>query len=153
MPECLSIANTWSSLTHYHRVSQFFISGDQNFSFSISTFNEQSGLISFKIDLFDLLAVQGTLKRILQHQSSKTLILWCSAFFMLQLSNPYTFIHDYWKAGLKLNTQKKKIMAPPSMGFSRQDYWSGLQRHCFANKGLSSQSYGFSNSMDVRVGL
>ena len=107
-------------------MSQFFISGDQNFSFSISTVNEQSGLISFRIDLFDLLAVQGTLKRILQHQSSKTSVLWCSAFFMLQLSHPYTSIHDFWKAELKLNTQKKKIMAPPSVGFSRQDYWSGL---------------------------
>ena len=60
-----------------------------NFSFSISPSNEYSGLISFKSDWFDLLAVQGTLKSLLQHHSSKTSILQCSAFFMFQLSNPY----------------------------------------------------------------
>ena len=57
------------------------------FSFSISPSNEYSGLISFKIDWFDLLAVQGTLKRLLQHHSSKASILWHSAFFMVQLSH------------------------------------------------------------------
>ena len=56
------------------------------FSFSISPSNEYSGLISFKIDWFDLLAVQETLKRLLQHHSSKASILWHSAFFMVQLS-------------------------------------------------------------------
>ena len=55
-----------------------------SFSFSISPSNEYSGLISFRIDWFDLLAVQGTLKSLLQHYSSKTSILWCSAFFMVQ---------------------------------------------------------------------
>ena len=51
--------------------------------------NEYSGLISFRIDLFDFLAVQGTLKSLLQHHSSKASILWCSAFFIVQLSHPY----------------------------------------------------------------
>ena len=60
-----------------------------NFSFSISPSNEYSGLISFRIDWFDLLAVQGTLKNLLQHHSSKASILWPSAFFMVQLSHPY----------------------------------------------------------------
>ena len=60
-----------------------------SFSFSISPSNEYSGLISFRIDWFDLLAVQGTLKSLLQHHSSKALILQCSAFFMVQLSHPY----------------------------------------------------------------
>ena len=60
-----------------------------SFSFSISPSNEYSGLISFRIDWFDLLAVQGTLKSLLQHHSSKASILWCSAFFMVQLSHPY----------------------------------------------------------------
>ena len=60
-----------------------------NFSFSISPFNEYSGLISFRVDWFDLLAVQGTLKSLLQHHSSKTSILRCLAFFMVQLSHPY----------------------------------------------------------------
>ena len=55
-----------------------------SFSFSISSFSEYSGLISFRIDWLDLLAVQGTLKRLLQHHSSKASILWCSAFFIVQ---------------------------------------------------------------------
>ena len=59
------------------------------FSFSISPSNEYSRLISFRIDWFDLLAVQGTLKSLLQHQTSKASILWHSAFFMVQLSHPY----------------------------------------------------------------
>ena len=58
-------------------------------SLSISLSKEYSGLVSFRIDWFDLLAVQGTLKSLLQHHSSKASILWCSAFFMVQLSHPY----------------------------------------------------------------
>ena len=64
-----------------------------SFSFNISPSNEHPGLISFRIDWLDLLAVQGTLKSLLQHHSSKTSILQCSAFFTVQL----TSIHDYWK--------------------------------------------------------
>ena len=60
-----------------------------SFSFSISLSNEYSGLISSRIDWFDLLAVQGTLKSLLQHHSSKVSVLQCSAFFMVQLSHPY----------------------------------------------------------------
>ena len=60
-----------------------------SFSFSISSSNEYSGLISFRIDWFDLLAVQGTLKTLLQHHSSKASIFQCSAFFTVQLSHPY----------------------------------------------------------------
>ena len=65
-----------------------------SFSFSISPSNEYSGLISFRIDWFDLFAVQGILKSLLQHHSSKASILWCSffffsAFFIVQLSHPY----------------------------------------------------------------
>ena len=58
-------------------------------SFSTSPSNERSGLISFRMDLSDLLAVQGTLKRLLQHYSSQESILWCSTFFIVQLSHPY----------------------------------------------------------------
>ena len=58
-------------------------------SFSMSSSNEYSGLISFKIDWFDFLAVQRTFKNFLQHHSSKTSVLWCSAFFMVKLSHPY----------------------------------------------------------------
>ena len=60
-----------------------------SFSFSISLSNDYSGLISFQIDWFDLLAVQGTLKNLLQHHSSKASILQRSAFFIVQLSHPY----------------------------------------------------------------
>ena len=60
-----------------------------SFSFSISPSNEYSGLISFRMDWLDLLAVQGTLKSLLQHYSSKASILWHSAFFTVQLSHPY----------------------------------------------------------------
>ena len=65
----------------------------QSFSFSISPSNEYSGLISFRMDWLDLFAVQGTLKSLLQHHSSKASILWCSAFF----SPTLTSIHDHWK--------------------------------------------------------
>ena len=60
-----------------------------SFSFSISLSNEYSGLISFRMDWLDLLAIQATLKSLLQHQSSKASILWHSAFFIVQLSHPY----------------------------------------------------------------
>ena len=60
-----------------------------SFSFRISPSNEYSGLISFTVHWWDLHVVQGTLKRLLQHYSSKASILWCSAFFMVQLSHPY----------------------------------------------------------------
>ena len=60
-----------------------------SFSLNISPFNEHSGLISFRMDWVDVLAVQGTLKSLLQHHSSKASVLQCSAFFMVQLSHPY----------------------------------------------------------------
>ena len=60
-----------------------------SFSFNISPSSEQPGLIPFRMDWLNLLAVQGTLKSLLQHHSSKTSILWCSAFFVVQLSHPY----------------------------------------------------------------
>ena len=60
-----------------------------SFSFSMSPSNEHPGQISFRMDWLDLLAVQGTLKSLLQHHSSKASILWCSAFFTVQLSHPY----------------------------------------------------------------
>ena len=63
-----------------------------SFSFSISLSNEYSGLIYFRIDLLDLLAVQGTLKSLFQHHTSKASIFRCSAFFTVQLSHPYMTI-------------------------------------------------------------
>ena len=72
-------------------MSQLFASGGQSrrFSFNISSSNEHPGLISFRMDWLDLLAVQGTLKSLLQHHSLKASILRCSAFFIVQLSHPY----------------------------------------------------------------
>ena len=73
-------------------ISQLFTSGGQkywSFSFSIGPTNEYQGLISFRMDWFDLLAVQGTFQSLLQHHSSKTCILQHSAFFMVQLSHLY----------------------------------------------------------------
>ena len=71
-------------------VSQFFASGGPEYwSFSISPSNEYSELISFRIDWLDLLAVQGALKSLLQHHSSKASVIWCSAFFIVKLSHPY----------------------------------------------------------------
>ena len=63
-----------------------------NLSFSISPSNENSGLMSFRVDWFGLLAVQGSLKSLLQHHSLKASVLWCSAFFTVQLSHPYMTI-------------------------------------------------------------
>ena len=63
-----------------------------SFSFNISPCDEYSGLISFRTDRLDLLVVQGTLKSLLQHHSSKASIIWCWAFFMVQLSHPYMTI-------------------------------------------------------------
>ena len=73
------------------QMSQLFTSGGQSvksFSFTISPSNEYSGLIPFRMDWLDLLAVQGTLKNLLQNHSSKASILWCSAFFMVWFSHP-----------------------------------------------------------------
>ena len=96
-----------------------------SFSFSISPSEEHPGLISFRMDGLNLLAVQGTLKSLLQHHSSKASILQSSAFFMVQFSHPYM-------------TTGKTI---------------ALTRHYFANKDPSSQGYDFSSShLYVRVG-
>ena len=92
-----------------------------SFSFCISPSNEYSGLISCRFDWFDCLAVQGPLKSLLQHHSSKTLILWHSAFFMIQLSHPYmaagkTIVLTLWTfvdkvMSLLLNTLSRFIIA------------------------------------------
>ena len=116
--DCLSIINSWSllklmsiklvmpsnhlvlccplllpsifpSIRVFSNESVLHIRWSKYWSFSISPSNEYSGLISYRMDCLDLLAVQGTLKSLLQHHSSKVSILWCSAFFIGQLSHPY----------------------------------------------------------------
>ena len=83
LPSILLIIRVFSNESVLHTRWQ------KDWSFSISPSNEYPGLISFRIYWFDLPAVQGTLKSLLQHHSSKTSILWCSAFLMVQLSHPY----------------------------------------------------------------
>ena len=80
-----------------------------SFCFSISPSSEYSGLISFRINWFDLLSVQGTLKSLFQHHSSKAIILWCSAFFMVQLSHPYMTTGE--TIALTIRTFVGKIMS------------------------------------------
>ena len=77
------------SITIFFSESALRIRWPKYWSFSMSPSSEYSGLISFRIDWFDLLAFQEALKRLLQHRSSKASILWCSAFFVVQLSHPY----------------------------------------------------------------
>ena len=74
----------FKSISSSHQVAKYW-----TLSFSISPSNEYSGLISFRMDWLDLLVVQGTLKSLIQHDSSKASILWHSTFFLVQLSHPY----------------------------------------------------------------
>ena len=85
----LFLPSTFPSIRVFSSELALPIKWSQYWSFSFSPSNEYSGLISFRIDWFDLLAVQGTLKSLLQHHSSKASILQCSAFFMALLSHPY----------------------------------------------------------------
>ena len=83
-----------------------------SFCFSISPSNEYSGLISLRMDWLDLLAVQGTLKSLLQHHSSKALILWHSAFFTLQLSHPYMITgKTIWRWSRSINHMSQSLLA------------------------------------------
>ena len=85
----LLLPSIFPSIRVFSNESALRIRWPKYWKFSISPSNEYSGLISFRTDWFDLLAVQATLKSHLQHHSSKASILWCSAFSMVQLSHPY----------------------------------------------------------------
>ena len=87
----LLLSSNFSSIRVFSKESALYIRWPKywSFNFSISASSEYSGLISFRMDWLDLLAVQGTLKSLLQHHSSKASILWCSAFFIVQFSHPY----------------------------------------------------------------
>ena len=84
LPSIFPSIRVFSRVSSSNQVAKYW-----SFSFNISPFNEYSGLISFRMDWLDLLAVQGTLKSLLQHHSSEGSILQCSAFFIVQLSHPY----------------------------------------------------------------
>ena len=92
----LSLPSVFPSIRVFSKESVLYIRWLKywNFSFSISPSNEYSGLISFRMDWFDLIAAQGTLKSLLWNHSSKASVLWCSAFFVVPT---LTFIHDYCK--------------------------------------------------------
>ena len=100
-----------------------------SFSFSISP-SGTSGLISFRMDWLDLLVVQGTLKSLFQHHSSKASILLHSAFFIVQLSHPFMLLllllSHFSCVRLCVTPWTAAYQAPPSLGFSRQEHWSGL---------------------------
>ena len=83
------LPSNFPSIRVFPNESALHIRWRKDWSFSISPSNEYSGLISFRMDWLDLLAVQGTFKSLFQHQSSKASILQCSAFFVVQLSYPY----------------------------------------------------------------
>ena len=157
-----------------------------SFNFSISPSNEHPGLISFRMDWLDLREVQGTLKSLLQHHSSKALIILCSAFFIVQLSHPYMTtgktialtkrIFDgkvmsllfnmlcrlviaffprskrlliSWlqsPSAVILEPRKIKMLTPWKESYDQPRQHIQKQRHYFANKGPSSQGYGFSSS-------
>ena len=85
----LLLSSVFPRIRVFSNESVLCIRWPKYWSFNISPSNEYSGLISFKIDWFDLLAVQGTLKSLLQHHSSKASILRCTAFFTVQFSQPY----------------------------------------------------------------
>ena len=109
-----------------------------SYSFSISPSNEYSGLITFRIDWFDLLAVQGTLKSLLQHHSSNASTVWCSAFFMVQLSHPY-IVTGKTKA-LTRETFVGKVMSLLFNMLSRLCIAFLLRRKCLLISWLQSPS-------------
>ena len=82
-------ASIFPGIRVFSSKSALHIRWPKYYSFSISSSNEYSGLISFRIDWFDPLAVQGSLRSLLQHHNSKASLLWLSTFFMVQLSHPY----------------------------------------------------------------
>ena len=147
-----------------------------SFSFNISPSNEHPGLISFRMDWFDLLARQRTLKSLLQQNSSKGSILWHSAFFMIQLSHPYMttgktivltigtlyFMADRKRKGGSSDRfpllglwnhrrwwqqpQYKKMIACRQESYEKPRHYVKKERHHFADQGPYSQDYGLSSS-------
>ena len=119
----LLLPSIFPSIRVYSNESALPIRWPKYWSFSFSPTNDYSGLISFRIDWFDLLAVQGTLKSLLQQHNSKASILWHSAFFIVQLSHPYmttgktialtirTFVNKVTKISLLFNMLSRFVIA------------------------------------------
>ena len=119
------LPSVFASIRVFSSESALCIRGPKywSFSFSIGTSREYSGFISFRIDWFDLLAVQGTLGSLLQHHSLKASILWCSAFFMVQLSHPYTT--NQKTIALTIQTFVSKMT---SLLFNMHESWRDLPK-------------------------
>jgi len=119
----LLLPSVFLSIRVFSNESVFHIRWPKYWSFSISPSNEYSGLISFRVDWFDLLEVQGILKSLLQHHSSKASILWRSAFFTIQLSHPYmstgkTIALTIWAFVGKAMSLLFNMHSRPSFSFS-----------------------------------
>ena len=117
----LLLTSIFPSIRIFSNESALCIRGPNYWSFSISSSNEYSGLISFRVDWFDLLAVQGTLKSLFQHHSLKASVLQCSAFFMVQLSQLYMTTGK--TVDLARWTFVDKVMSSQSCGFSSSRVW------------------------------
>ena len=101
LPSIFASFRVFFPMSQYIRLPKYW-----SLSFSISPSDEYSGSISFRMDWFDLLAIQGTLKSLLQHHSPKTSILWCSAFFMVQLSHLYMVLESQPRGKYLVNNIK-----------------------------------------------
>ena len=136
---CISISSIFPSITVFSNELVLHMRWPKylSFSFIISPSNEYSWLISFRIDWFDLLEVQATLKNLLLHDSSKASILWCSAFFMVQLSHPYTI------AG---KTTKFDYMDLCLQSSISAFYYTVLVCHSFSSK---EQAFNFMASVTI----
>ena len=110
-----------------------------SFSFSIIPSKEHPGLISLRMDWLDLLAVQGTLKSLLQHHSSKASILWHSAFFTVQLSHPY------------MTTGKTKALTRQTFVKSKMAVWGGFTNSCEKERSEKQRRKGKIHPSECRV--
>ena len=127
----LLLPSIFPSMRVFPHESVLCIRCPKYWSFSISPSNEYSGLISFRIDWFDLLAVQGTLKSLLQHQNSKALILQCSTFFMVQLSHLYVntgknIIMTIWTFVSKVMSLLFNMLSRFGITFSSMEQFSSV---------------------------
>ena len=134
----LLLPSVFPSIRVFSSESALCIRWPEYWSFSISPANEYSGLISFKMDWFDLLAVQGTVKSLLQHHSLKVSILLHSAFFMVQLLHPYTTTEKTIE--LTIQTFVSKVMSLLFKTLSRFDISILPRSKCLLTSWLQSSS-------------
>ena len=119
----LLLPSIFPSIRVFSNESFLRIRWPKYWSFSISPSNEYSGLISFRADCFNLLEVQGTLKSLLQHHSSKASILWCSAFFIVQPSHPYMIAGKTIALTRWTSPVAQLVKNPPAMQETWFDPW------------------------------